>query len=381
MEDIKIDLSSQVSYLASNFKNSETKEKGSVSNNNEKKIQYFFSYDDQINKKLIIYELIFQNNSIINQKIKYEIKYIKDMGNNDIHLIAKGNIDNKIYLIFLSDNHLPNLYAGIYDLEINKYFPIIIDNSNNNKKLKETIKQIPDKDYITILEQNKIFFFGGLIDRTKLGNNNVPLTSNSNEEESKTISSRTEYILNKSCLYFDIEKLDLERQKFNENSLFPCFKSGGTSQDGLIYLLGGYSSISNNNEENNNFNYLQFSKYSDDKMYQFKLAKVEGENPKEMIDCDIFIIKNKYLISFSGYKYAKIWFFDILKNKGININLRDKMNFLEFNQDNIFLRLINSDINEINNELNINIVKIVFEQNSRDIKFEIINKSFELKEQ
>ena len=87
MEDIKIDLSSQVSYLASNFKNSETKEKGSVSNNIEKKIQYFFSYDDQINKKLIIYELIFQNNSIINQKIKYEIKYIKDMGNNDIHLI------------------------------------------------------------------------------------------------------------------------------------------------------------------------------------------------------------------------------------------------------------------------------------------------------
>ena len=172
MEDIKIDLSSQVSYLASNFKNSETKEKGSVSTNNEKKIQYFFSYDDQINKKLIIYELIFQNNSIINQKIKYEIKYIKDMGNNDIHLIAKGNIDNKIYLIFLSDTHLPSLYAGIFDLEINKYFPIIIDNSNNNKKLKETIKQIPDKDYITILEQNKIFFFGGLIDRTKLRNNN-----------------------------------------------------------------------------------------------------------------------------------------------------------------------------------------------------------------
>ena len=126
---------------------------------------------------------------------------------------------------------------------------------------------------------------------------------------------------------------------------------------------------------------MQFSKYSDDKMYQFKLAKVEGENPKEMIDCDILIIKNKYLISFSGYKYAKIWFFDILKNKGININLRDKMNFHEFNQDNIFLRLINSDINEINNELNIIIVKIVFDQNSRDIKFEIINKSFELKEQ
>ena len=298
MEDIKIDLSSQVSYLASNFKNSETKEKGSVSNNNDKNIQYFFSYDDQINKKLIIYELIYQNNSIINQKIKYEIKYIKDMGNNDIHLIAKGNIDNKIYLIFLSDTHLPSLYAGIYDLEINKYFPIIIDNSNNNKKLKETIKQIPDKDYITILEQNKIFFFGGLIDRTKLRNNNVPHTSNSNEEESKTISSRTEYIFNKSCLYFDIEKLDLERQKFNENSLIPCYKSGGTSQDGLIYLLGGYSSISNNNEENNNFNYLQFSKYSDDKMYQFKLAKVEGENPKEMIDCDIYILKKKLNIYF-----------------------------------------------------------------------------------
>ena len=362
-------------------------EKNSTANNNEKNIQYYFSYDDQANKKLIIYELTYQNNSKLNQKIKYEITYIKDIGNNNIHLIAKGNIDNKIYLLFLSDTHIPSLYAGIYDLEINKYFPIIIDNSNNNKKLKEIIKQIPDKDYITILEQNKIFFFGGLIDQSKIRNNNGTHASNSNEEESKRISSRNEYIINKSCLYFDIEKLDLEKQKFNENSLIPCYKLGGTSQNGIIYLLGGSNSMQNNNEDNNNnnnnnnFNHLQFTKYTDDKMYQFNLAKIEGENPKEMINCDILIIKNKYLISFSGYKYAKIWFFDIFKNKGININLKDKINLVEFNKDNIFLRLINCDINEINNEISLIIVKIIFHEINKGIKFEILNKSFELKDE
>ena len=275
-----------------------------------------------------------------------------------------------------------NIYMGIYDIEINEYFQIIIDNSSNNKKLKEIIKQIPDKDYITIFEQNKILFFGGLIDQSKLRNNILtPITTNANEEESKRISSRNEFLLNKSCIYFDIEKLDFEKQTFPENSLIPTYKLGGTSQNGLIYLLGGFTTLSNNNEDNNISNYLQFTRFFDGKMYQFNIAKIEGENPNDMIDNDVFIIKNRYLISFSGYKYAKLWCFDILKNRGININLKEKIGLEEYNKENTFLRLIYCDINEEKTEINIILAKIFLEENSENIKFNIFDKTMELKNQ
>ena len=354
MENRKINLSNQVLYLGTIFQNSEINKINISSKDTSQKIIYYFCYDDQRNKKLTIYELINQNNSKVEQKIKYEIKYKEDIGNNNIHLIAKANLNNKIYLIFINDNPLIDLYAGIYDLEINKYFPIIIDNSNTNKKLKEIMREIPDKDYITILEQNKIFFFGGLIAQTKLRNNLLShVTAIPNEEESK-------------------------RQKFPENSLIPRYKLGGTSENGILYLLGGFTEIPNSNEENNNiYNYLQFTRLFDGKMHQFNIAKIEGENPKDMVECDVFMIKNKFLISFSAFKYAKIWFFDILKNKGINIDLKEKIKFEEFNTENNFLRLINCDINEINGEMNIIIAKILYDENN--IKFDIINKSFQIK--
>lgn len=379
MENRKINLSNQVLYLGTIFQNSEINKINISSKDTSQKIIYYFCYDDQRNKKLTIYELINQNNSKVEQKIKYEIKYKEDIGNNNIHLIAKANLNNKIYLIFINDNPLIDLYAGIYDLEINKYFPIIIDNSNTNKKLKEIMREIPDKDYITILEQNKIFFFGGLIAQTKLRNNLLPhVTAIPNEEESKRISSRNDFLLNKSSIYFDIEKLDFEKQKFPENSLIPRYKLGGTSENGILYLLGGFTEIPNSNEENNNiYNYLQFTRLFDGKMHQFNIAKIEGENPKDMVDCDVFMIKNKFLISFSAFKYAKIWFFDILKNKGINIDLKEKIKFEELNTENTFLRLINCDINEINGEMNIIIAKILYDENN--IKLDIINNSFQLK--
>ena len=377
MENIKLNLSSQISLIETKLINSEDNKANNIinniSNNIQQQILYYFSYDDQINRKLVIYELKLEKNALIEQKIKYEIKYKEDIGNFNIHLIAKGNINGKIYFIFISNTNSYILYAGIYDLELSKYFPIILD---INVKLKEIIKQIPDKDYITICEQNKIFFFGGLIDQSKLRNNT--LSQNQNEEESKTLSSRNDYILNKSCIYFDIEKLDFEKQKFNESSLIPRYKLGGMNENGLIYLLGGFTTISNDNENNTNIsNNLQFTKFFDDKMHQFNIAKIDEENPKDMIDNDVYMINNRFLISFSCYIYAKIWILDIKTNKGININLKDRIKFEEFNTDNIFFRLINCDINETNNQINLVIVKIIYNDNNKDIKFDIINKSFE----
>ena len=381
MENIKINLCSQVSFLGALSSNSQNNQNNNITNNNKSKlIIYYFSLDDQINKKLIIYELAYNDVSLIEQKKKYEIKYKEDIGISNIHLIAKANLNNKIYLIFMSNKYIYNIYSGIFDLEKNKYFPIILDDYNTNQKLKEIIKQIPDKDYITIFDQNKIYFIGGLIDQTKLRNNTIPQIPN--EEESKRISSRNDYILNKSCVYFDIEKLNFEKQKYPENSLIPRYKLGGISQNGVIYLLGGFTSIQNNNEDNNNISGdLQFTKIFEDKMYQFNIANFDGEKPKEMIDNDLFVIKNKYIISFSAYKYAKLWMLDIIANKGININLKNKIKFEEFNEDNTFFRLINCEINEINNEINLIIAKIILEENKKDIKFDILNISFDMKDE
>ena len=374
MDIREINLSSQVFYLETNVQNSKPQEKENYLNKDIKQDIFYFLYDDQINKKLVIYELNSSNISSIKQKILYELKYKEDIGYNNIHIISKANFNNKIYLIFISDNNFYNIYAGIFDIELLKYFPIIIDNS---PKLKEIIKKIPDKDYITIFEQNKIFFFGGLIEQKKLRNNNI--TQIHNEEESKRISSRNEYIVNKSCIYFDIEKLDFDIQKFPENSLIPRYKLGGTCDNGLIYLLGGFISLLENNEENNNIcNNLQFTKYFDDKMYQFSVAKIEGENPKDMIDCDLFFTKNKFLISFSGYRYSKLWILNIITNIGVNINLKDKIKMEEFNKENIILRLIKCDINEINKQINLIIAKIIFDEKNKDIKFDIINRNVDI---
>lgn len=385
MENIKLNLCSQVTFLEIKNTKIESNQLNNVSNNQSKQILYLLLYDDQINKKLIIYqikysnELKFNNISSIEQKIKYEIKYKEDIGNDNIHLIAKANIENKIYLIFITNNNIYNIYAGIFDIEIDKYFPIIIENSS---KLKEIIKQLPDKDYITVFEQNKIFFFGGLIDQSKKRNNSISqlTTQISNEEESKQISSINDFILNKSCIYFDIENLDFEKQKFPENSLIPRYKLGGTCESSIIYLIGGFTSYINNHENNDNIcNNLQFTKIFDDKMYQFSIAKFEGENPKEMIDSDIFFIKNRFIVSFSAYKYAKIWILDIKTNIGVNYDLKEKIKLEEFNKENIFLRMINCEINEISNEINLILAKIIFNDVNKNIKFDIINRNFQIK--
>ena len=387
MELLKLNLHFQALFLGKLIKNSENKIVEKSSDNNiinisitQKQTTFFyFSYDDQINKKLIIFELLY-NNSQSNQKEIYEIKYKEDIGNENIHLFAKGNLNNKIYFIFIS-NDIKYLYAGIYDLEINKYFPIVLETNENNKKLKEIMKQIPQKDYITILEQNRLFFFGGLIEEIR----NINEQSSPNEENSKIDYSLDHNIINKSCVYFDIEKLEFEKQKFPEFSLIPRYKCGGASQNGIIYVLGGFSSLSN--REENICNLVQFGKYFDEKMYKFSVAKIEGENPKDMIDNDLFVVQNRYLVSFSGYKYIKIWIMDTKSNKGINVNLKEKLNFEEYNKRDLLFTLINCTIDEeanINNnnnaEKNINllIAKIIYNDKNNDINFKFININFKI---
>ena len=391
MEIIKLNLHFQVLFLGKLTKDSESKQIINTSNNNisnennnkKELAYYFFSYDDQINKKLIVFEKIFNNDSNNEQKKIYEIKYLEDIGNLNIHLLARANLNNKIYFIFIS-NDINHLYAGIYDLEINKYFPIILESEENKNKIKEIIKQIPQKDYISILEQNRLFFFGGLIEEIRNQNEqSIP-----DEENTKTDYSLDHDKINKSCIYFDIEKLEFEKQKFPEFSLIPRYKFGGASQNGIIYLLGGFSSLSN--REENICNFVQFGKYFDEKMYKFSLAKIEGENPKDMIDNDLLVIQNRYLVSFSGYKYLKIWVMDTKTNKGININLKEKLKLEEYNKRDLIFNLLSCTIDEennINNNENNNItstknihlliVKIIYNNQDNGVTFKFMNISFQ----
>ena len=78
---------------------------------------------------------------------------------------------------------------------------------------------------------------------------------------------------------------------------------------------------------------------------------------------------------------------DTKSNKGINVNLKEKLNFEEFNKRDLLFTLINCTIDEeanINNnnngEKNINllIAKIIYNDKNNDINFKFININFKL---
>ena len=278
---------------------------------------------------------------------------------------------------------LTHIYGGILDLELKKYFSFILETEENKTKIQEIIKQIPQKDYITILEQNRLFFFSGLIEENLNQNDNTILS----EENEKTDYSVDHEKINKSCFYFDIEKLEFEKQKFPEFSIIPRFQGAGASQNGMIYLLGGYSSLSN--REENICSYVQFGKYLDEKMSKFNIAKIEGESPINMVNNDLLIIQNRYLFSFSAHKYQKIWLMDTKTNQGINVNLKEKFNLVEYNKRDLLLILIECEIIESNQgnidnqnnskkDVNILIVRIEYEDAKNEINFSFIDKSFNL---
>ena len=395
MEFQKLNLRSQVLFLGripkineqSNSETNTNEQNNHVNKTSDLDINnsyyYYFSYDDQINKRLDIYEIVYEINIIPVKNQIYSINYKEEFNDINIHLIAKGNLENKIYLLFIS-NDLTHIYGGILDLILKKYFPFILETEENKIKIKEIIKQIPQKDYITILEQNRLFFFSGLIEE----NINQNDTTISNEENEKTDYSVDHEKINKSCFYFDLEKLEFEKQKFPEFSIIPRYQGAGTSQNGMIYLLGGYSSLSN--REENICSYVQFGKYFDEKMNKFNIAKIEGESPINMVNNDLLIIKNRYLVSFSAHKYQKIWIMDTQTNIGINVNLKEKLNLIEYNKRDLLSVLVDCEIietnqgnntgnqNNENKNVNILIVRIEYEDIKNEINFSFIEKSFTL---
>ena len=79
---------------------------------------------------------------------------------------------------------------------------------------------------------------------------------------------------------------------------------------------------------------------------------------------------------------------DTKTNKGININLKEMLNFEEFNKRDLIFILLNCIIEEENNNnennnpssknINLLIAKIIYNDNNNDINFKFINISFKL---
>jgi hypothetical protein len=105
-----------------------------------------------------------------------------------------------------------------------------------------------------------------------------------------------------------------------------------------------------------------------------------------MIDNDLFVIQNRYLVSFSGYKYIKIWIMDTNTNKGINVDLKEKLNFEEYNKRDLSFSLLNCVIDEEENnsennnnfEKNITLLvaKIIYNDKNNEVNFKFVNISF-----
>ena len=102
-------------------------------------------------------------------------------------------------------------------------------------------------------------------------------------------------------------------------------------------------------------------------MHKFNFAKIEGEKPLLMIDNNIFIIDDRYVVSFSGFNYLKLWIMDTKNNVGHNYEI-DKENK---NENNIFYFLIKCKINK-------NILLEIGKINYINETFELINKEIDI---
>ena len=245
------------------------------------------------------------------------INYKEISSQYNISLIANCYILNRIYFIFLAKNEekeIKNLYSGLLDLNLKQYFPISLPELN----VSEIIDLIPLKDHTIIFEQNKIMFFGGfnLSDKGKI---------------------------QKGCIAFDISIYKFEKIKFSEFTLIPRFKCGSTSQNGILYIIGGYSSFEQLDE--NITELVQFAKYYEGKLHKFNVAKIDNEPPKLMIDNSVFIVDDRYVVSFSGFKYCKLWIMDTKDNTGKNYNLSD-FGLDGKNDENNFYECIQCDIKD-----------------------------------
>lgn len=243
---------------------------------------------------------------ITQKKTLFKIDYLSILSQNEMdlsfHLLSIVLFENKLYyLIYAYKANQLIIKSSIYDISLKKQYEILMPPD----LYQDISNKISLNQYTTVFEKNKIFFIGGV--------------QQNNKNTQKEIFA------------FDIGTYTLAKEKFSEFSLIPRFRAGATSQNGIIYVVGGYTSISAKDE--NITDEVQFAKYDDDQLHKFTIAKIDGEKPLLMLDPNVKIIKDRYVVAFSGYKYCKIWIMDTKDNKGKNYDLR-KYKVDECNQEN-----------------------------------------------
>ena len=199
---------------------------------------------------------------------------------------------NRIYFLFTYlNNSILTFKSFIHDLSSNQSYPIILPDNTFNS----ITNHISIKHYTSLLEQNKIFFIGGLL------------------QDNKHIQ--------KSIITFDISTYTFKKEKFSEFTLCPRYKLGATSQNGILYIIGGYTSYPE--DKNNITEEVQFGKYGFNELHKFNFSKIEHEKPHSHVNPEVLIIQDRYILSFSGEDIPKLWIMDIEDNKGFNYDLRE----------------------------------------------------------
>jgi hypothetical protein len=199
---------------------------------------------------------------------------------------------NRIYFLFTYINNSTLTFkCFIHDLSSKQSYPIILPDNTFNS----ITNHISLKHYTSLLEQNKIFFIGGLL------------------QDNKHIQ--------KSIITFDISTYTFKKEKFSEFTLCPRYKLGATSQNGILYVIGGYTSYPE--DKNNITEEVQFGKYGFNELHKFNFSKIEHEKPHSHVDPEVLIIQDRYILSFSSDELPKLWIMDIEDNKGFNYDLRE----------------------------------------------------------
>ena len=199
---------------------------------------------------------------------------------------------DRIYFLFTYlDNSVLTFKSFIHDLSSKQSYAIILP----DQTFSSITNHISLKHYTTLLEQNKIFFIGGVL------------------QDNKHIQ--------KSIITFDISTYTFKKEKFSEFTLCPRFKLGATSQNGILYIIGGYTSYPE--DKNNITEEVQFGKYGFNELHKFNFSKIEHEKPHSHVNPEVLIIQDRYILSFSSEEIPKLWIMDIEDNKGFNYDLRE----------------------------------------------------------
>ena len=247
---------------------------------------------------------------------------------------------NRIYVLLLSQTPQISFKAFILDLPSKNAYNILLP----EEVYQEISSKISLCKFTYVLEQNKIFLIGGIM------------------QDNKHIQ--------KSIFTFDISLYSFMKEKYTEFTLIPRYRHSCTSQNGIIYVIGGFTSYPESDTIISNE--VQFGKYDNSQLHKFNIVKIEGEKPEMMIDANIKIVNDRYVIAFSAYKYSKIWIMDTKDNKGKNYDLR-KESFEDYNDENIKINLIQNDITDEGKKINLCIAIIDKANKKINTKYLILN--------